>query len=204
MPKNKGGRIVVMRLGRTAAAVIVMAVTASAAAAQSLGEVARQEEARRKAIRSTGKVYTNESLGTEGAPATPATPPASPAPAASTPSTSSNAPPSSAAGAPPAPGASTSNDPKTEADWRKRIGDERDALARAEVFADALQTKLNALATDFVNTDDPIKRNGVAADRDKSLAELDRVKQEILQHQKAITDVQDAARRAGVPAGWVR
>ena len=189
-----------MRLGRSAAAVILMAVTASAAAAQSLGEVARQEEARRKAIRSTGKVYTNESLGTEGAPAAPATPPAS---APSTPSTS-NAPPSAAAGAAPAPGASTSSDPKTEADWRKRIGDERDALARAEVFADALQTKLNALATDFVNTDDPIKRNGVAADRDRSLAELDRVKQEILQHQKAIIDVQDAARRAGVPAGWVR
>jgi hypothetical protein len=55
-----------------------------------------------------------------------------------------------------------------------------------------------------VNTDDPAKRDMVAADRQKSLSELDRVRQEIQQHQKAITDVQDEARRAGVPAGWVR
>ena len=31
-----------------------------------------------------------------------------------------------------------------------------------------------------------------------------RVKQEIVDHQKAISAIQDEARRAGVPAGWVR
>jgi hypothetical protein len=44
----------------------------------------------------------------------------------------------------------------------------------------------------------------VAIERTKALAELDRVKLEIQQHQKAITTIQDEARRAGVPAGWVR
>jgi hypothetical protein len=102
------------------------------------------------------------------------------------------------------PAGAASSTPKTEADWRKRISDERDALSRAQIFADALQTRINALSTDFVNTDDPARRDMVAADRQKSLSELDRVRQEIQQHQKAITDVQDEARRAGVPAGWVR
>jgi hypothetical protein len=36
------------------------------------------------------------------------------------------------------------------------------------------------------------------------MSELDRVKREIADHQKAITTIQDEARRAGVPAGWVR
>jgi hypothetical protein len=41
-------------------------------------------------------------------------------------------------------------------------------------------------------------------ERQRSLAELDRLKIEILQHTKAIADIQEEARRAGVPAGWLR
>ena len=101
---------------------------------------------------------------------------------------------------PAAPGAT----PKTEAEWKKRIADERDALSRAQTFAEALQSRINVLSADFVNVDDPAKRDVVAADRQKALAELDRVKPEIQAHQKEITDIQTEARKAGVPAGWVR
>ena len=55
-----------------------------------------------------------------------------------------------------------------------------------------------------MNVDDPARRDVVAADRQKALSELDRVKAEILAHQKQITDIQTEARKAGVPAGWVR
>ena len=193
-----------MRVGIPVLALVLLTVTVSGAVAQSLGDVARQEEARRKAVQSSGKVYTNADLGAEpaSAPATPASEPAAPTTPAA-PATTPNAPAAASPGSPPA-APPASNAPKTEADWRKRVGDERDALSRAQTFAEALQSRINALSTDFVNTDDPIKRQGVAADRDKSLAELDRVKQEIQQHQKAIAGVQDEARRAGVPAAWVR
>ena len=77
-------------------------------------------------------------------------------------------------------------------------------MSRAQIFAEALQSRINALATDFVNRDDPAQRNAIAAERQKALAELDRVKQETVDHQKAISAIQDEARRAGVPAGWVR
>jgi hypothetical protein len=191
-----------MRSGSSVLALLLLVLTASGAAAQSLGELAKQEEARRKAIRSSGKVYTNGNLEAQPAPATPPAAASQPsAPAAPSASGSTPAASAPAGGASSAPASST---PKTEADWRKRISDERDALSRAQIFADALQTRINALSTDFVNTDDPAKRDMVAADRQKSLSELDRVRQEIQQHQKAITDVQDEARRAGVPAGWVR
>ena len=92
----------------------------------------------------------------------------------------------------------------TEDAWRKRIATARDALSRAQVFAEALQSRINALTTDFANRDDPAQRNAIAAERQKALGELDRVKQEIVDYQKAISAIQDEARRAGVPAGWVR
>jgi predicted lipid-binding transport protein (Tim44 family) len=179
---------------------------------QSLAEVARQEEERRKAIRTPGKVYTNESLRPEPPSSTPppAQPsqPAQPAPPASpgasdTPAAAGAQPPQGqaqpAAGPSPAPAP-----PTTEAEWRKRIAAAREALSRSQIFAEALQTRINALTTDFVNRDDPAQRALIEQDRLKALAELDRVKQEIQQHQKAIAGIQEDARRAGVPAGWVR
>jgi hypothetical protein len=77
-------------------------------------------------------------------------------------------------------------------------------MSRAQIFAEALQSRINVLSADFVNVDDPAKREVVAAERQKALAELDRVKAEIQKHQKQIVAIQEEARRAGVPAGWVR
>jgi len=176
---------------------------AAAASAQSLADVARQEEARRKAVAGAGKVYTNEALQPEPPPSPGSIPATTPAPAA--PATPPAAP--GADGAKPAdPAAPAAPEavPTTEAEWRKRMADERDALSRAQIFAEALQSRINVLSADFVNVDDPAQRTVVGNERDKALAELNRVKQEIQTHQKMITAIQDEARKAGVPAGWVR
>ena len=58
--------------------------------------------------------------------------------------------------------------------------------------------------TDFVNRDDPAQRAKIEADRKAALAELERVKKELDEQTKAITAIEDEARRAGVPAGWLR
>ena len=171
----------------------------ASAAGQSLGDVARQEAERRKAIAPSGKVYTNDSLRSEPQPRTP---PAAPAPdpaPAETP-----APPASSDGSTPGGTTPAAPAPQTEADWRKRAATARDTLARLQTFSEALQSRINALTTDFVNRDDPAQRDVVAAERQKALVELERVKQEIADQQKALTTLQDEARRAGVPAGWVR
>ena len=82
--------------------------------------------------------------------------------------------------------------------------DARDALERSKTFANALQNQFNSLVTDFVNRDDPVQRSAIAGQRDKVTAELERVKKEIESQTKAISDIEEEARRAGVPAGWVR
>ena len=159
-----------------------------AVAAQSLGDVARKEEERRKAVKSSGKVYTNDEL--QPAPLPPPPPPAASGDQAA-----------KAAEAATSDKASAKDDEKA---WRKRMADARDALERSKTFANALQNQFNSLVTDFVNRDDPAQRAAIASQRDKVTTELERVKKDIESQAKAIGDLQDEARRAGVPAGWVR
>jgi hypothetical protein len=162
------------------------------AAAQGLADVARAEEARRKTVPRPAKVYTNEDLRRDITASRNASPVA-PEPSTQVPSV--NLPGGSAEPLPPE---------KTQAYWTARISAARAALDRSKVFADALQSRINALTTDFTNRDDPAQRAQIELDRQRALAELDRVKKEIAEQTKAISDIQDEARKAGVPPGWLR
>jgi hypothetical protein len=196
-------RILHMRLVVMPALVVMLLLTiARPTVAQALGDVAKQEAERRKAVAAAGKVYTNESLRPEAPPAGTSAAPQSGTAATAAPSSAVPTPAGQAA--PVATPQGEEPAPMTEDAWRKRMTGVRDALSRAQMFAEALQTRVNSLTTDFVNRDDPAQRDAIAGERQKALAEIDRVKREIADHQKAIADIQDEARRAGVPAGWVR
>lgn len=173
-------------------------------AAQSLADVARAEEARRKATPKAAKVYTNNDLQPDSR--SRQTQPAGPAGAPTAPSAG---PSSEAAPAAPAPAPDPSSESATSAAqdekyWRTRITQARERLQRSQLFQEALQSRISALTTDFVNRDDPAQRTVIANDRDTALAELDRVKKEIDDLTKAIADIEEEARRAGVPPGWLR
>ena len=154
----------------------------------------------------SGKVYTNDELKRDPTPSVPAsastgttsTPSASSTPAPAPASSGNNAGKDDSANKD---GSANKSDEKT---WRKRITNARESLQRSQAFADALQSQLNALSTDFVNRDDPVQRQQIAKQRDGVVAELDRVKKEVAAQTKAISDIQEEARRANVPAGWVR
>ena len=192
-------------------ALILVVVSAVSAGGQSLGEVARKEAERRKTVKTPGKTYTNDQLksdGREGAPV-PATPPSTDSATAPATGGAPAAGSGSAKAAADAAGqkgqaAAAPKDVKDEAYWRTRLQTEREALSRAQMFSDALQSRINGLSTDFTARDDPAARAAIGADRQKSLDELQRVKKEIEQHTKALTDIQEEARRSGAPAGWVR
>jgi hypothetical protein len=100
--------------------------------------------------------------------------------------------------------AAPSGEVKDEAYWRSRISGARSALERSRIFADALQSRINALTTDFVNRADPAQRAQIELERQRAVAELDRVKKEIAEQTKAISDIEEEARKAGVPPGWLR
>ena len=179
---------------------VIALFAAGAVWAQTLGSAAKEAEAQRKTAKSSGKVYTNDSLKSDPRP-TPTRPPPSTtgsAPAATAPSQSG------VSGDDKAKQAEAAKPLKDEAYWRNRIKTERDALARAETFGDALQSQINGLYAEFTACQAPPQCNDVAAKRQSRIAELDRVKKEVAQHTKEIADIQEEARRAGVPAGWVR
>jgi len=198
-------------ISRFLACAILLAATMPLAA-QSLADVARAEEARRKAVKGQVKVYTNDTLkGADGGAAPPPPSPASvPSPAtpsasapAGTPTPGAASQPGAAAGSKPAaPGAK--DGARDEKYWRDRLASARDALNRSQTFADALQSQINALYTEFVNMSDPAQRSVIEQKRLAAIAEQDRVKADIPKQTKAIADIEDEARRANVPAGWLR
>lgn len=176
--------------------------------AQSLGDLARLEEARRKAIKAPVKVYTNDSLVQipgETIPTPPGPAPIAPNPAPASVTDSSAKPP---AGAPGATGA-TPETPATDAlktpeYWRKRIGDARDQRDRNKVYLEALQSRINGLWADFTARDDPAQRAVLLAERQRALNEQERLTKEQQELEKQIAAIEEEARRAGVPPGWLR
>lgn len=185
--------------------VALTAIGASAAplAAQSLADVARQEEARRKEIKTPSKVLTNKDLS-EVPPATAgATSSASSTTSSASSDTSSSTPATSASAA----GGDAPKDGAVVKDQKYYSAKMRllqDTLSRDQVLASAMQTQINSLTTDFVNRDDPAQRATIERNRTTALGELNRLKDQIKKDQKAIDDFQEDARRAGVPPGWLR
>jgi hypothetical protein len=181
--------------------------------AQSLGDLARQEEERRKTIKSASKVYTNRDLGNAQPPLASAAAAGQGAPAGAA-STSAGQPGStgqvsSAGQASPAGQSAPAADKdkgatNDQARWAGRMKDLNTQLARDETFASALQTQVNSLTTDFVNRGDPAQRAVIEQNRQKALTEFARLQNEIEKDKKAIADLQEEARRAGVPPGWLR
>lgn len=207
---------------RIFAAVAVLAVVASASSVgaqtassqptaasgqqPSLGQLAKQEAARRKADTAKGdapkKVYTNSDLKPAPAPET--------ADATSDKAASGD---QAKADGPKADDKTAQGDKKdaektppeqTQQYWHDRMQKAREDLQHNQMYAEALQSRINGLSADFAARDDPYQRAQIADDRQKALAELDRVTDEIKKGQQAITDIEDEARKANVPPGWIR
>jgi hypothetical protein len=172
-----------------AVAVALYAATAALGQGPTLAEIARKEQERRKTQKPPTKVYTNKDLPAtaQGRPPTPPTAPA----AEEAKATEKPAPPQE-------------GDQKDEAWWRNRINQAREELRRNEMFAEALQTRINSLSADFVSRDDPAQRGQIEQDRIKALAELARVRSDIDRGKKNIEDIEEEARKASVPPGWLR
>jgi hypothetical protein len=173
----------------TLAAALALALPGVGVFAQSLADVARKEDERRKTVAQPGKVYTNKDLGpSSGLPVPPVEPPSAdvtPTPA-------------------PEEAPKVAEPVKDQAYWADRMKSLRGALDRDEVLAAALESRINALNADVINRDDPAQRATLETDRKKALAEVENLKKQIEADKKAIAGLEEEARRAGVPPGWLR
>jgi len=185
-----------MKIQTVAVGVVAIVLLGSAVSAQTLADVARKESERRKATKTTSKVYTNDDLR------------AYPAPPAAQAQAGVPAPPTDAgAGASAAqdkPKPAEAAEAKGEAYWKALMADARAKLERTRSHHEAMQTRVNSLTADFYARDDPAQRGVLWTERTKALQELDLLKQEIDEQTKTIAKIQEDARKEGVPPGWLR
>jgi hypothetical protein len=198
----------VVALGTMTGAILGGSAAAVRAQTPTLGEVAKKEADRRKAQPSAGKVYTNKDLPpsaqvpASGAPASGQTAtPVDPV-AAATGQKAGEAKPEGEAKA--EGGTKPDGEPRDEAWWKNRMTSTREELRRNEMFAEALQTRINSLSRDYTSRDNPAQRRQIGQERAESLSELSRVKQDVERGRKQLADIEEEARRAGVPPGWLR
>jgi len=195
--RMSGRRLIVGRVVVAAVALALVPAASARAQTPSLGEVAKKEAERRKALPPSGKVYTNKDL-----------PPSAlkPAPSSSA-GTETTIPLDPVAAATEKPAAAEGDAAaveKTEAWWRARITAAREAVRRNDMFAESLQTRINSLSRDFTNRDNPAQRSEIGRDRAEALSELARVKQDVVKGKQEIADIEEEARKSAVPPGWLR
>ena len=181
----------------------VPAVAIAQPSQPSLAEIARQEAERRKTAKEAKIVITEKNL-----PESARKPASTAAPAdANQPAHAGDQKPAAAGGAAaggaPATPATPAGD-QGEALWRGRITQAREALRRNEVFLQALQTRVNSLATDYYGRDDPYQKMKLAGEREQAIQEMEKVKADIEVSKKQVADIEEEARKAGVPPGWLR
>ena len=156
-------------------------------AEQSLADVARNTESARNASagRPRAKVYTNQDLS-----AVDHMPPA-PTPPKSSPTASEPAP-SDRQGLP---------DVKSEAYWRDRMRPLRERLESARALADDTKRRAETLMR---SADRCFMIGVVCADYTESLRLTEEHKTLVADVERDVAALEEEARRAGVPPGWVR
>jgi hypothetical protein len=179
-----------------------VAAAGQSTAPPSLAELARQEAERRKTTKDAPKVITAKDLPESARKPVPAP--------ATTPTTHEggvSGAPSHVAGDPkPAPPASVASGGQAdEESWRSRITQAREGLRRNETFLQALQNRANALYNDFRNgAGDFTQQAQVNAERQQTAKEIERVSADVESSKKQVADIEEEARKAGVPPGWLR
>jgi hypothetical protein len=187
---------------RAVLAVLIISGARPALAQSSLADLARQEQERRKQIEKPSKVLTNEDLRS-APPVIQGSPAGAPAEAAKEPAAAEKSAETKDQAAQPS-AADKGAEPKDQAYWSGRQKTLQTQLERDQTFAVALQSRISALTTQYVNQSDPVQQAAVATERQNAITELNRLTKQIEDDKKALADLQEEARRAGVPPGWLR
>jgi hypothetical protein len=180
---------------------VLLVTSLATASAQSLADVARQEQERRKAIKQPARVYTDADIQ-KAAPLTTA---------AARPGREDAAQPAEgdahAAGhAPPAKSGDSKAEaaPQSEEAFRARFREAQEGVARSRRLLDALEQQAMRAAiaqAAAVRANQPVPADPGSADR---MREMERLRAEMDRHQATLNTIGEEARRAGVPPGAVR
>jgi hypothetical protein len=197
--------------------VLALAVTASA---QTLADIANKDSARRKSVKHPAKVITNDDVANVKpiVPMTAEAEAANAAAAAANPGSSQPADhdgpstdPVSKPTATPATAAPPADQPKPgtqvkageEAGWRARMQSARDAVSRTQLQLDSMRSRAAQMTAASATAGDD-QRAGFQQKQQAALQEYDKLRADLQRNQKALSDLEAEAAKAGVPPGWLR
>jgi hypothetical protein len=180
---------------------------AGAAEAQSLADVAKQEQERRKALKEPARVYTEADVQ-KMAPLTTAVARPQPEAAATTTAdggaaTADKASATGGAGATDAK-AGKAEAPKDEAGWQARVQQTREELARSRRLLTAMEAQLLIVGVQNATARSTGQATPDASREQESVKEVERLRAEVEKHTAALAQIESEARAAGIPPGWVR
>jgi hypothetical protein len=197
--------MVLRKLSFTVLGVTFAAITLCAAAQQaqaqrqqqqdSIVEAARKAREQQKKETKPAKVYTNEDITQLKGDVSVVGPAPAPAPAAA-PASDKGATPGKAA-------ASDDTNAKDEAGWRKKFAEARKTLADDSKELDILQREFNLKQQQYYS--DPnvaLREQNSRKDLDDTQAQIDAKKADVAKDTQAISDLEEALRKAGGDPGW--
>ena len=179
-------------------AVVLWLLTWLASPPSSLGEAALRETIRRQATTKSAATLTNIGRDAEPIPAAAVSGMPLPASTADASATTGETKPTTGDQA------AKTEPARDEKWWRRQMSDARAMVEKDDLLIESLQSRVYALQNDSVNLDDPLQQNKARQQLSTTLAELENMKKKREADIKAIATLQDDARRANVPAGWVR
>lgn len=181
----------------------VAALAAPAAEAQSLGEVAKAEAARRAAVKNKGQVITDKDIK-------PADPQLLAPKTDATSAGQTSDPAAAAAGTPGAEGEAIPEpmkprEKRDEAYWRKRFAETRGAVTRAQQDAADVQSRIQAIELELQNSQLPAARRGeLQVEKDSALAALKKFKQDAADLAGELAGLEQRAKDAKIDPAWTR
>lgn len=91
-----------------------------------------------------------------------------------------------------------------ENSWRLKINVARAMLDQDQLMHEAMQSRINSLVADFASRDDPAQRMEIEKQRIRAIDELERLRKQIQKDKDTIAEIEEDARKKGVPPGWIR
>ena len=169
----------------------------------SLADAARREALRRELMPKAVRSLTNRDV--DSVPPRPLPVVALPVPDVSTAKPTAAAPDAAAKGETgKADATGKAGETRDEAWWRTRMTTAVQAQDHDRLLAGALQSRINSLTNDWSARDDPAQRQQLWEERERTIAELKNLQEQLAADQKTIEQIEEDARTEGVPAGWLR
>jgi hypothetical protein len=194
------------RLAIAFVAAAVVAGLPASAPAQSLGELAKAEAARRANVKKAAQAITDKDIK-PAAPAAPAAPTS-----ASTTDSAAAASADPAAGAPPAgeggeavPEPMKAREKRDEPYWRKRFTETREAVARAQQDAANMQARIAAIDVEMQDSKlSAVRKSELNVERDGALLALKRFKQDATDLGGELANLEKRAQEAKIDPAWTK